>query len=97
MAKSNNKISLDNDNLQAIFVCAIRYSLGRRTYMPHLVIDFLTPLLPHLSDKTLSVIERDIREADKMGVGYGDERIDKPRWLQFRQLILSEIEKRKNI
>ena len=95
MAKSNNKISLDNDNLQAIFVCAIRYSLGRRTYMPHLVIDFLISLLPHLSDKTLSVIERDIREAEKMGIGYGDDLIDKPKWLLFHGKVVQEIDKRK--
>lgn len=95
MAKTNNKISLDNDNLQAIFVCAIRYSLGRRSYMPHLVIDYIIPLLPYLSDKTLSVIERDIREAEKIGIGYGDDLIDKPKWLSFYDQVVQEIDKRK--
>lgn len=96
MANIKNKVSVDDDNFQAILMCAVRYSLGRQTYMPHLVMDYIAPLVPLLSDRTLAVIERDIGEADKMGVGYGNERIDKPRWLQFRQLILSEIKKRKN-
>lgn len=96
MANTKNKVSIDDDNFQTILICAVRYSLGRRTYMPHLVMDYIAPIVPLLSDRTLGVIERDIGEADKMGVGYGDERIDKPRWLKFRQLILSEIENRKN-
>lgn len=32
--------------------CAVRYAVGRKTYMPGLVIDFITPLVPHLNDKS---------------------------------------------
>ena len=28
------------DNLYAVLICAVRYSLGRRTYMPGLVTDW---------------------------------------------------------
>ena len=58
MANTKNKVSIDNDNFQIILTCAVRYSLGRRTYMPHLVMDYIAPLVPMLSDKTLAVIER---------------------------------------
>lgn len=32
-----------NDDFGAICNCAVRYAVGRRTYMPDLVIDFITP------------------------------------------------------
>lgn len=90
-----NTINIDDEDFQTMLICAIRYSLGRRTYMPHLVIDYITPLIKYLSDKTLNIIERDIREAENMGIGYGDEQIDKPKWLTFHQNIQEEINKRK--
>lgn len=71
--------TLDDDYFGTILVCAVRYSIGRRSYMPSLVQDFIRPLLPHLSGKALFVMERDIREADY----YGDPAIDEPGWAQF--------------
>ena len=43
------KIDPTDDDFGAVLNCAIRYSLGRQTYMPHLVMDFARPLLPFLS------------------------------------------------
>lgn len=77
----------DDDNFGAVINCAIRYALGRQTYMPSLVIGVVRPMLPLLTPKTIACMERDIREADKYG-GYGNETIDKPDWLKF----LSEIQ-----
>ena len=74
-----------------ILICAIRYCLGRQTYMPILVIDFIRPMLPHLDNKTLSIIENDIRNAES----YGNEKIDKPIWLQFLSEVEEEICRRK--
>lgn len=56
------KIDLSDDFFGAVLNCAVRYSLGRQSYMPGLVIDFITPLLPYLSDKTLWCFEKDVRE-----------------------------------
>lgn len=53
-------IDLKNDNFGAVLNCAVRYSLGRHTYMPGLVMDFIGPLLPYVSDRTLWCMERDI-------------------------------------
>ena len=44
-------IDLQDDFFGTILNCAVRYAIGRQTYMPGLVIDFITPLLPHLSEK----------------------------------------------
>ena len=76
-------VRLNDDNFGAVLICAVRYSIGRMTYMPRLVQDFIRPLLPYLSSKTLYVMERDISEASS----YGDPSIDEPDWMRF----LSEV------
>ena len=51
---------------------------------PDIVYDkYVRPMLPMLNDKTIGCMERDIREADKFGGGWGDEKIDKPMWMNF--------------
>lgn len=79
-----------NDDFEAVLTCAIRYSLGRQTYMPELVINFINPLLSQLSDKTLYCMNKDISEANS----YGDEYIDKPKWNWVLNNIKAEIEER---
>ncbi len=80
------RIDLEDDFFGAILNCAVRYSIGRMSYMPGLVIDFIRPLLPYLNNKTLNNLERDIRTAGS----HGDEKIDKPGWMRFLQQIQEE-------
>lgn len=84
-------VRLNDDNFGAVLICAVRYSIGRMTYMPRLVQDFIRPLLPYLSNKTLYVMERDIAEANS----YGDQSIDEPDWKRFMQEVRNEMEARK--
>ena len=84
------KISDQNNDFGAVLICAVRYCIGRQTYMPGLVIDFIRPLLPKLDSKTLTVMERDIIEADSLG----DEQIDQPKWLYFLNDIREEKQRR---
>lgn len=81
----DEKFILDpaDDDFGAVLNCAVRYACGRRTYMPDIVIGFITPLLPYLNDKTLGCMALDIRNADKLFGGWGDETIDKPHWMTF--------------
>lgn len=51
-----------NDDFGAVCNCAVRYCLGRRSYMPSLVCRYIISLLPELTDKTLDCFERDIAE-----------------------------------
>ena len=60
--------------------------------MPSTVCSYITKLIPRLSLKSLSVIERDILDAENFG--YGDENIDKPVWMEFLDEIKNEIERR---
>ena len=80
-----------NKDLEAILVCAVRYAIGRKSYMPSLVIDYITPLLPHLSDNTLRLIANEITEYEAYEGGLGDEKIDRPYWKQFLREIRLEI------
>lgn len=91
MKTTNKKPTIDlmDEDFGAVLNCAVRYSLGRETYMPHLVIDFILPLLPYISNLTLRCLERDIKEAE--AYGYGDPTIDEPHWIQLLQAIHTEI------
>ena len=86
------QIDLEDDFFGTVLNCAVRYAIGRQTYMPSLVVDFIIPLLPHLSNKTIWCFERDVAEADS----YGDEIIDKPVWIRFLNAVRIENERRKN-
>ena len=68
---------------------AVRYCIGRRTYMPKLVMDVIRPLLPALTDKTLWCFERDIEGADNYGADYDEEE-----WMRFLSEVKAEIARR---
>lgn len=83
------KIDVSQDNFGCILNCAVRYALGRQTYMPGLVVDFATPLLPYLSERTLHVLDQDITDQRYIG-GYGDKNIDEPIWEKFHMAVIAE-------
>ena len=83
-------------NFETILLCAVRYAIGRKSYIPSLVIDYITPLLSHLSYNTLGLIANDITEYGKYYGGLGDDKIDRPYWLNFKRKILAEMERRGN-
>ena len=71
--QSRNQLS--DDTFGLILNCAVRYALGRETYVPSSVSDFITPIIPCLSQRTLSVMVQDIEEAEHHS-GYGNDTID---------------------
>ena len=95
MANDKNVPVIDpaDDEFGAVLNCAVRYAIGRRTYMPSLVIDFITPLIPHLNGKTLWCLDQDITEARWEG-GYGDPDIDEPGWMGFHEAVRAERHRR---
>ena len=91
--KSNQIIiEADDDFFGAVLNCAVRYCIGRQSYMPGLVIDKITPWLTLLSEKTLWCFERDIKGTDSLG----DPDVDAPRWRKFQSDVRKEIERRKD-
>ena len=86
-------IDLQDENFGAVINCAIRYCIGRQTYMPHLVVDYVRPLLPNLSDRTVKVMWNDIRSAPS----YGDVNIDEPMWMGFLEELVAELNRRDGV
>ena len=82
-------IDLQNDDFGAVLNCAVRYAIGRQSYMPSLVIGFITPLLPHLNNRTLWCFDQDVTNAKWEG-GYGDPKIDEPGWMKFLEAVRAE-------
>lgn len=78
-------------NFETILLCAVRYAIGRKTYIPSLVIDYITPLLPYLSEDVLKLIADEITEHDTYEGSLGDEMVDRPYWEQFLRKIRLEI------
>lgn len=83
-------VEIDKD-FETILLCAVRYAIGRKTYIPSLVIDYIIPLLPYLSEDVLKLIANEITEHDTYDGGLGDEKIDKPYWEQFLRKIRLEM------
>lgn len=86
-------IRLEKDDFGTLAICAIRYCHGRQTYMPDLVQGIIRPRLKELSDKDLTVMIEDCDFQERMHL-YGDERIDKPGWIKWRNEIEAEIRRR---
>ncbi len=49
-------------DFELMMISALRYAIGRYTYMPSVTIDYIRYLIPQLSAKTLYVMKRDIDE-----------------------------------
>ena len=78
-------------NFETILLCAVRYAIGRQTYMPSMVIDYITPLLPYMSEDVLKLIVNEIVQHYTYEGALGDEKIDKPYWIDFLRKIRLEI------
>lgn len=93
--KGYGMIELNADDFGMLAICAIRYCHGRQTYMPDLVRDIIRPHLPELKDKDLAVMIEDSDFQERMHM-YGDERIDKPGWLKWKDELIVERDRRNN-
>ena len=98
--KKRKSITIKGDDvsdLGAMMICAVRYAIGRQSYMPSLVQGFIMRYPQAVTENVKSVILRDIEENDRitthdLGDGQttmtidhlGDTRIDRPGWIAFR-------------
>lgn len=64
-----------------IVTCAIRYAIGRMTYMPSVVCEFTLRYLPLLDSKTIDIIIRDITEKQEY---FQDKLADQELWQNLR-------------
>ena len=97
MSRGKNKpvIDLQDDNFGAVLNWAVRYCLGRMTYAPSMTIEFITPLLPYLNNKTLWCFDEDIAERKRDGRSFGMD-FDEERWMWFWEKVKAERARRGN-
>ena len=88
-------IKITEESFGTLAICALRYCQGRQTYMPDLVRNIVKSRLKVIEDNDLAVMidDCDFQESMKL---YGDEKIDKPGWLEWRRLLMEEEKRRKN-
>lgn len=88
-------IRASQEEYGTLAICAIRYCHGRQTYMPSLVMGILEPHLSELTDKDLAVMIEDCDFQERMRL-YGDEHIDKPGWIAWKNRLLKEKRRRED-
>ena len=94
------------DDFGAVMNCAVRYCIGRESYMPRLVIDFIRKHPEMLNAKTIGVMIRDIEKAKdeplteweithgRTGLGLDYQHT---RWLQFRDWLKEQEARLSNV
>lgn len=92
-SKAITKIDVSNPDFGTICNCAVRYACGRQSYMPSLVIGFMTPLIRQLDNRTLWCFDQDLTEAE-IDNNLGDSIIDAPGWRKFHEAVRRERSRR---
>lgn len=84
---------INKHDFGTLAICAIRYCQGRQTYMPSLVQEIIKSHIDMVDDKDLHVMIEDCEFQERCNL-YGDERIDKPDWLRWKEFLSEERKKR---
>ncbi len=94
--EENKYIDISKQDESCIITCAIRYCLGRQTYMPSLITDCLSSRIPFMTDGCLIAAQRDIDEYFRLEEKSEHKSFDDilTTWVDFRKKIIDEIEKR---
>lgn len=90
-----NKVNVD-DKFALILLCAVRYGLGRRTYITDAISSYIKPLIPMLDTKDLILIKADIdrqKESKFTDKPLGDK-CDEQAWLSLEKAVDEELSKR---
>jgi hypothetical protein len=95
MPKKKTETIPISDNLYTVAVCAVRYALGRRTYMPGLVTDWvMANFTGRMPKGTAEIMLRDIQEQREMGERSGYESLgdqcDVRTWEKFEDWLRKE-------
>lgn len=69
-----------------ILICALRYALGRRTYIPKTVAEFIKEYPEAIDSRVKMVMLKDIDEYfDCRGTYYKDDEYDYETWLDLKK------------
>lgn len=87
------KIEIDPEDFGALCICALRYCHGRQTYMPSVIQGICRAHIGAIENNDLRVMLEDCDFQERMHL-YGDERIDKPGWIAWKDFIVAEQKRR---
>lgn len=82
-------------DFELMMISALRYAIGRYTYMPSITIEYIHYLIPQLSAKTLFVMKRDIDEEIERYERMEHELYMEKEWQKLAEEIGVEYEKKK--
>lgn len=74
-----------------ILICALRYALGRRTYITQVVADSIITQIPNLGFNSLKIMIRDIDSTQNLG-----DQCDIDNWIKLKSMLKLEIQKRED-
>ena len=88
-------------DLEHMLICAVRYALGRRTYIVGKTTAYIGGLLPKLSDWCLDIIRRDLEDEYALATRVTSYSVlgdpcDVWDWDRFKAAVRAEIERRKH-
>lgn len=83
-------LKINESNLHCLILCALRYTLGRQTYMPSVIIQIVKDNLENLSDNTLQKIADEIGDYLIDESSLSDEELDK--WFMCRADIIKYLD-----
>ena len=84
-----------SQDFELMMICALRYAIGRGTYVPDMAISYIRYLIPQLSVKTLYVMKRDIEEEVKTRQRLNRELYMAKEWAELAEDIGVEYQKKK--
>lgn len=80
-------IHAPDNHFDAVLISAVRYCIGRRTYMPELVTRWIMGHCKgHLEEQTYSIMMNDIDKAESLG-----DDCDVKVWMEFREWLWNEV------
>lgn len=77
---------------EQIWISAVRYALGKRTYIVKVTVDYMIARIPIMSPSCREIMIEDIE--DQADFGYGD-RCDREEWLKLLSKLKESLEVRK--
>ena len=84
-------------DFELMMISALRYAIGRYTYMPSVTIEYIRYLIPQLSAKTLFVMKRDIDEEVERYQRMERELYMDKEWQKLAEDINTEYKKKKAV
>lgn len=86
------KLELNEIDLRCLLISAIRYAMGRQTYMPMAIAEIIERNLEQCSENTLESLANEIRDyaTDEMSLRDTELNI----WLELRATILKHLGER---